>query len=288
MAKIPIQLGKTTIRRDVGKIANITLKNRFFESNPVLNPEETSAIARPGLRKWLDVGNGPIRKIFSAPGVFNGDLFVVSEYDLFRITEAGAITNLGTVSSILGNRINMAATSPIGAVSEMLYISVGEALYLYTDSVLSQVTVPDDLGALDVAHINSYIIVIPSQEGENTGRFYWIEPGEITIDTLDFATAERSPDGINQVVVFSDMFWLCGAQTTEPWITTGEPLAPMERFRGILFDRGTWEGTAIQVKDSLILADSDGAVFQIQGGLKRISTPAIEEMIRKAIETEES
>jgi hypothetical protein len=113
-------------------------------------------------------------------------------------------------------------------------------------------------------------------------------PGENEIFPLDFATAERSPDKLHQVVVFSDMFWLCGEKTTEPWITTGDPTTPMQRYRSILFDRGSWEGTAIQVKDSLIVIDQDGAVFQIKGGLNRISTPQIEERIRRAIQIEES
>ena len=116
------------------------------------------------------------------------------------------------------------------------------------------------------------------------GRFYWINPGENTIDPLDFATAERSPDGITQVLVFGDMFWLMGQNTTEPWITTGVYATPMERYQGILYDRGCWPDTAVQVKDSIILVDEDGAVFQIKSGQSRISNPAIEERIRLALQ----
>ena len=54
-----------------------------------------------------------------------------------------------------------------------------------------------------------------------------------------------------------------------------------------VIDYGRGGGLAVQVKDSLILTDPDGAVFQIKGGLKRISTPDIEERIRKAIQTEQ-
>jgi hypothetical protein len=151
------------------------------------------------------------------------------------------------------------------------------------DPSLIPVLIPEDAGCISIAHINSYIIVIPSQDSLSSGRFYWIQPGEIKIDVLDYATAERSPDPITQVVVFSDQVWLCGRQTTEPWIATGDVDAPFVRYSGILFDRGVWEGTAVQVKESLVLVDNDGAVFQIAGGLKRISRPDIEERIRKAI-----
>lgn len=152
---------------------------------------------------------------------------------------------------------------------------------------LFQVPTPDEVGIISVVTINSYVICVPAQgEGVN-GRFFWIEPGESTIDPINFATAERSPDPILQAIVFSDMFWLCGSSTTEPWVFTGDPNAPVQRFSGILFDRGTWEGTAVQVKDSLIVTDPDGAVFQIKGGLKRISRPDIEERIRNAIQIEQ-
>lgn len=155
---------------------------------------------------------------------------------------------------------------------------------------LAQVTVPGDLGAISVAHINSFVIVVPvqSETAESIGKFYWIEPGEVKIDPLDFATAERSPDKIHQVLTYGDMFWLFGQKTTEPWITTGDPAAPMQRFQGILFDRGAWEGTAVQVKDSLIVCDEDGGVFMINNGQNRISRPDIEERIRKAIQRQEA
>lgn len=151
-----------------------------------------------------------------------------------------------------------------------------------TPSIL-QVQTPDDVAVVSIAHIASYIIVVPAQGQGINGQFFWIEPGETTIDPLNFATAERSPDPVYQVVVFSDQFWLCGQNTTETWIMTGDPDAPVQRVQGILFDQGTWPGTAIQVKQSLILTTPEGAVFQIGNGQKRISTPDIEERIGRAI-----
>lgn len=155
---------------------------------------------------------------------------------------------------------------------------------------LRQVQVPDDVGAISVATINSYVIVIPVQEENIKGRFYWIDPGEVFIDPLNFATAERSPDALHQVVVFGNMFWLLGQSTTEPWVTTGSIDAPMQRFQGILFDRGSWNGTAIQIKDSLFVIDEDGGWFQISDGLRRITQnrPDIEERTRAAIQTSSS
>ena len=427
MAVKNVQLGPKAAERSVAKVAQITTKNRFIEKNEVQNDNGFSFITRPGLKKWIEVGDGHIRKVYSEPGTFDDDLFVVSGTFLYRVNNLGTASLLGELSTNPLGNVSMAATAPIGdgadRVQSNLFIAEGGVLWLYTENgsatghlqasattgaisngdqveingtyyqftsgsvdtgtpdgtsgnpwlvdyassitvdaltnlykainasgtagtdystdltvhptvsatalqaldiyvaakvqgtagnaytttetssglawdaatledggteQLRQVDMPEGYGAISVDHINSYVIVIPVQDEDlgTNGRFYWIEPGEITINALDYATAERSPDKIHQVKVFSNMFWLLGEKTTEPWITTGDPSFPMERFQGILFDRGSWEGTAIQVKDSLIVVDEDGGVFQIKGGQTRISTPEVEEKIRKAIQTE--
>lgn len=152
---------------------------------------------------------------------------------------------------------------------------------------LWQVTMPNDAGAISIAHINSFVIVVPVQsvELDTLGRFYWIQPGETFVDPLDFANAERSPDALHQVLVYGTMFWLLGQVTTEPWVMTGNPDSPMARYQSVLFDRGSWAGTAVQVKDSLMLVDEEGGVFQIAGGSQqRVSRPDIEERIRRGIQ----
>jgi len=147
---------------------------------------------------------------------------------------------------------------------------------------VTAVETPDDVGVISLGYIASHVVVIPAQgEGVN-GRFFWIDPGETTIDPLNFATAERAPDPIFSVVVFGDQFWLPGSTTTEVWYFTGDPDIPVLRMQGVTFDRGTLEGMAIQVKGSMVIVDPDGGVFQIAGGIERISTPSVEERIREA------
>lgn len=411
---VTIPLGRSDYYRRVSDQARLRLKNRFFEANP-LTSAQTALISRPGVKKFMSVGNGPIRALYAEPGAFQDSLFVISGTYLYKVSTSGTSTLCGQLSVVpLGNP-KMVATGFIGTVPEYLFIAEGGVLWCYADSgfaianltlslnvvnndtvtidgvvykftsgsvdtgspagtvgdpwlvklgavsseslqnlsdaindfgiagtaystaltphptvqayqntttdlyvravtngaagnsiavsetsgnaawsgatlagggspSLIQVPVPDDAGAVSIDYINGYVIVIPVQNEGVNGRFYWVKPGETTIDPLDYATAERSPDAINQVVVFGDKFWLAGNKTTEPWYTTGNPDEPMNRFSGILFDRGCWEGTAIQVKESLILVDPDGAVFQIGGNLKRISTPDIEERIRRAIQ----
>ena len=146
-----------------------------------------------------------------------------------------------------------------------------------------QVPTPDDIGIVSVVMLNSYVICVVAQGAGVNGRFYWVEPGEVQIDPLNYATAERSADAINQAKVFNDQFWLMGQDSTEVWYTTGDPNAPMARVQGYVFDRGVYMGTAQQVDSSIIFVDNSGGVFIFSGKEQRVSTPDIEERIRKSI-----
>jgi len=414
---VDIQVGHSTWRRNVAKEPNAPLRNRFFEQNPVLNQSQDfpALIARPGLKKFAQIGEGPVRFCFSEAGVFDDNAFIVSGLDLYRLDSAGTDTFIGTISNDTIGAVSMAATGNIGETPAYLFIADGGVLWVYTENgsatghlqasgtianndtvtiagiyykwtngsvdagtpdgssgnpwlvklggassaslgslylainagggagddystnleanpdvasnvqtgndlyvvarlagldgnaiavaessaalswvtgstltgggtnQLRQVGMPDDVGAISVASFNSYVIVVPVQGRDVNGRFYWINPGETFIDPLDFATAERSPDAINQVLALSDRFWLFGQSSSETWVTSGNLDAPMVRMQGILYEQGTWPGTAVKVNNSVILVDQNGDVYEVAGGLKILSRPDISELIREAI-----
>lgn len=408
-----IPLSRSDYFRGVAKEARIRTRNRYFEQNPVLTDQGSALLPRMGLRRYLAVGDGPIRGIYSQAGSFNSAAFVASGDQLWRVDIDGTITLIGDLPSpsLLGFA-SMAATSNIGVTPAYLFVAAGSTLMCYMENgyatgaitgapanndvvrvdamyykftsgavdtgtplgtvgnpwlvalgvtdagswqnladafrnfgtpgvqystalianpsitvqailadglhvrantvgtagnaivttetgaaiawaagTLSggggvsyfEVPTPENVGIISLGYIASYVVVVPAQGQDINGRFFWINPGETTIDALDFATAERAPDAISGVVVFGDQYWLPGSGTTEVWYFTGNIDAPTLRTQGVVFDRGAWEGTAIQVKDSMIIADNEGGVFQIKGGTKRISRPDVEERIRKAI-----
>lgn len=414
---VDIPLGRADYHRSVAKEARVQTRNRYFEQNPVLTQKLTALIARPGLRRWLSVGQGPIRGVYSQPGSFSDALFVVSGTEWYRVDSDGTTTFLiGGLNPGTG-AVSMAGTGNIGETPAFMYLADGRNLYVYVENGYARGTIsgspvntdmvragtmyyefttgsvdagapagtlanpwlvkrsiidsvswqnlawafgdngepgtdystalainpdiqvtgveahavsvranavgalgniipttetgagiawaaatltgggtpyvfgvqtPDDVGAVSVGYIASYVVVVPAQGEGINGRFWWIKPGETTIDPLDYATAERAPDPIYSVVVFGDQFWLPGSTTTEVWYFTGNPDSPVLRLQGVTFDRGTWQGTALQIKESMIIVDSDGGVFQISGGLKRISNPSTEERVRQAIQLQES
>ncbi len=413
-----IPLSRSDYFRGVAKEARIRTRNRYFEQNPVLTPTQSALLARMGMRRYMFVGQGPIRGLYSQAGSFDDAVFTVSGDSLFRVDRDGTATFIGVIDTPSPNTVvKMVATSNIGVTPQYLFLCGGSVLYVYMEdayavgtiagspangnvvrigsdyyqftsgsvnagtplgtlafpwlvalgsadlnawtnfadaiansgvpgtqystalvastavtvtlrtggsvairsnfigavgngtittetgaaiawgsgtltqggtTTLQQVQTPDDVGAIDLAYIASQVVVVPAQGQGINGRFWWIDPGETTIDPLDFATAERAPDPISGVAVFGDQFWLPGSNTTEVWYFTGNDEAPVLRVQGVVFDRGAWEGTAIQVKDSMIIVDNEGGVFRVQGGAKRISRPDIEQRIREAIQYQAS
>jgi hypothetical protein len=87
---------------------------------------------------------------------------------------------------------------------------------------------------------------------DKKGRFYWIEPGEVSVDPLNFATAERAPDELFCCITLGDRTWFFGAATLETWYATGDGDAPFMRVQGLAFDHGAWEGTPVKIKDMIV------------------------------------
>lgn len=404
-------------KRGVANAADLILFNRYFEENPSLTDDGASLLSRPGLNYFTEVGIGPIRGMASEAGSFDGDLFVASDNQVFRVKGDGTSSLIYTgLSNGPNGVVNFAITANIEDVPAYCFIAdggtflvyiengyatnvlqgtaaangdvvrIGDVYYQFTSgsvdagtpngtsgnpwlvtlganfgeamtnigkainaagspgttystSLLIHPTVqtqtffpqairvrskligalgnstvttetganmiwanggtlvgggaegvypvstPDDVGIIDVAVIDSFVVAVPAQGQNINGRFYWIEPGETTIDSLNFATAESAPDGLNGVTIFGDQMWLSGDSTTEVWFFTGDANTPVRRLQGVLFDRGTWEDTAVAMEEGVIVTDVEGGVFLINGGVPtRLSTPAIEEQIRTAIQ----
>jgi hypothetical protein len=415
MSKIP--LARADRSRRVTAESDVLLRNRFIEPNPVL-ADGYCYVQRPGLARFVDLGEGPVRGLFHQPGTFGDDHFTAHADTLTRVSRYGVKTVISTAlfGADFGSNVSMCCTGDVGTIPPFLWLADGQYLWVYTEDgwasgtltatanaantetvrvdgvyykfvntsvdagtpagtagspwlvklgvnaaeslsnlfhaindsdtgavgttystaltahttaiaasatsdhmivrsadfgtagnsiILAEtvanmswsgatmsgggspamvpVALPADYAPVSVGFINGYVIVVPAKNQGVNGRFYWVAPGETFVDSLNYATAERSADPCFQVIVFGDQFWLPGQNTTEAWFMSGDPDAPVQRVQGVLFERGTIPGTAVQVKDSMVIADNDGGVFRVQGGPQRISTPDIEERIRKAV-----
>lgn len=144
---------------------------------------------------------------------------------------------------------------------------------------ISGIEIPGGLPPTQVATLKSYIIVGIG----STDRFYWVDPAAVTIDPLDFATAESQPDELVALKVIGDTAWFIGQSSTEVWYATGDTDLPFSPVAGRVYDRGALTGTVVTIKGTLYLVDQDYIVYAIEGGPQRISNHGVEQTIRQVL-----
>lgn len=154
-------------------------------------------------------------------------------------------------------------------------------------------TMPDGATPGSITQVSSYVMVSKS----NTQEFFWVNPGEVVIDPLNFASKESSPDPIIHMRAVGDQVMIMGAKSTENWYATGNLQAPFAPIEGRVYARGVLNGTPVVIDDGIILVGDDGRVYSIgfqsgdttdtSWGVNRISNNGIEERIRYQIRREQ-
>ncbi len=153
-------------------------------------------------------------------------------------------------------------------------------------------TMPDGVAPRSLAQVSSYVLV----SVDKSQKFYWINPGEVVIDPLNFASKESSPDPISTMRTVGDQVLIMGEKSTENWYATGNLAAPFAPIEGRVYARGAITGTPVVVDDGVILVGDDGRVYSIgfqpgdatdtSWGVARISNNGIEERVRYQIRRE--
>lgn len=283
-----IPLGAEAYKRAYAGEAEIILQNRYFEKNPTNLVEGSALITRPGSDRLVQCAGGTIRGNFSKQGLFNGDLFIVSGHALYRID---VVTNVATqiAGTLAGDGwVYMAWMKNIGY--EYLFVSDGATLQYYTTGGALAAVTGMGGGELSkaLAAVSGYVLAAVA----GTDKFYFIQPGAVVIDPLDFASAESSPDVILDMLAVGDSVLIIGNGSAESWYATGDQLTPFAPTQGRVYQRGAIEGTAANVGDDVCLVADDGKVYLlgIKGGLygaHPISTGGIEERIRIQLRIEQ-
>lgn len=254
------------------------LENRFFEQNPANQIDQVALLERPALVDFLESGVGPCRRLYRQPGFSNGDLFHVSGTSLYKHHME---TNRTVTSTQITGTVDGTGSPDIAATDEFLFIVDGFTLQ-WTDgsSALTSIATPDSIPFISLDVFNGYVLCVQN----NSDKFYWIQPGAITIDPLDFATAEKLPDRVWQVRTVGDEFWLLGEEVIEVWRATGDGDAPFQRIDARRYDFGIFGGTAVRMKDtSVCVVSDDGTVMRIAGVPEPISTTSVAERTTNAI-----
>lgn len=187
----------------------------------------------------------------------NGNGYAVNGTQVLKVEQTGSVTNIGGMPGGDGPVFmarNLASPPQIAMVSD------GVVRVISSDQV-SVLNDPDLPPPNSVTHLGGYFIFSISD-----GRFFITAANDITVDALDFATAEANPDGLVRAFAFDDVLVLFGNRSTEFWSLTGAADFPFVRLSNGVADRGCLSAASVaSIFGTLLWIDHDGAVLAARG-----------------------
>ena len=265
--KSPI-LGGFSVARSVNAADN-RMVNLFPEAIPDGGKEPAWINRAPGLRLLATIGTGPIRGFWTA-GI---DAYVVSGVELYRIKSNWTATLVGTVSG--EGPVSMADNGT------QLFVACDGPSYIYNifTNAFSKITDVDFPGAVMVGYLDGYFVFNPPDSQQ-----IWVTSllDGTSIDPLDFASAEGSPDGVVSLMVDHREVWVFGVNSVEVWYNSGDPDFPLQRIQGAFNEIGCAAPYSVAKLDNGLFwlgadARGRGIVYRSNGYAgKRVSTHAVE------------
>jgi len=271
--KTPI-LGGTYVARSVNA-ADARMVNLFPEAIPEGGKEPGFLNRAPGLRLLANMGDGPIRGLWQ----FGGYGYAVSGETLYKIDTLWNTTVIGTVAGSSG-------PVSISDNGTQMFVACDGPSFIYNSLTLEfkQIDDPDFPGAVTVGYINGYFVF-----NEPNSQRIWITEllDGTSIDPLDFASAEGSPDGLVSVLVDHREVWLFGTNSVEVWYDSGGADFPLTPVQGAFNEVGCIAPYSVAKLDNGIFwlgadARGKGIVYRANGyTAQRVSTHAVEWQIQQ-------
>ena len=269
--KTPI-LGSSYVARSVNAADNRMI-NLFPEVIPEGGKEPGFLNRAPGLELLQTVGSGPIRALW-AHQTNGSDFYVVSGTEVYKLTSTSATpVKLGDI--IDGGPVSIADNGT------QLFFACNGPSYIYNEATneFKQITDPDFPGAVTVAYLDGYFVF-----NEPNSQRVWVTAllDGTSINPLDFASAEGSPDGLVAVNVDHREAWLFGTDSVEVWYDVGGVDFPLQRIQGAFNEIGCVAAFSIAKLDNSLFwlgtdARGQGIVYKANGYTgQRVSTHAIE------------
>lgn len=220
-------------------------RSRNFDASRTVNlyPEASGSgqsktiamlVGTPGLVIFSGLGDGV--HLYGVRGMLRfsaTQAIVVVGGNVFSIPPSGFSTLIGTIV----NR-----TTPVSMASNGITVMLvtGPEGYVITPNVtptlstITQIVDPAFTGADKVDYVDGYFVF----NKPGTGEFQITGLLANTIDPLDFATAEGSPDLLVSLLVNHREIWLYGSVSTEVFFDSGNPDFPFERIQGAFIEQG--------------------------------------------------
>lgn len=266
-------LGSAYVARSVNA-ADSRMVNLFPEVIPEGGHTPAFLNRAPGLKLEVAVGTGPVRGLWT----FGGYAYVASGNTLYKLDSTYNITALGTLAN----------DGPVSMADDgtHLFVACNGPSFVYnaTTDAFGQITDPDFPGALTVSYLGGYFVFI-----EPDSQRVWVTSllDPTSIDPLDFASAEGSPDGLVSSITDHSEVWLFGTNSVEVWYNSGAADFPLQRIQGAYNEIGCAATYSVAKLDNGLFwlgadARGRGIVYRANGYTgTRISTHAVEWQIQQ-------
>lgn len=228
----------------------------------------------PGMTAYGDVGTGPIRGDRNVEGIH----FVVSGTTLYRVSDSGVGTALGTIPG--EGRVSLTHNQEGGGYTLAVFNGPQGYTYNTVTGVFAQITDEGFPGFRVGGFLDGFIVGI-----ENAGLFAahsdLANAGEY--NTIDRYEAEAAPDLLVGQIVNHSEWWLMGRRTIEVYGNTGATTGTFQRIPGSTIEQGLAAPFAVATLDnSVFLLGADGNAYRSDGyNLARISTQTEEQQFAK-------
>jgi hypothetical protein len=266
-------LGSAYVARSVNAADNRMI-NMYPETVPEGGKQPAFLQRAPGLNYLATMGAGPVRGLWQ----FGNYGYAVSGTSLYKIDTDFNVVSKGTV----------AGTGPVSMVDNgtQLFIAAGANGYIYNagTDVFAQITDVDFAGAVTVGFLDGYFVY-----NQPNSQKFWVTSlyDGTSVDPLDFASAEGSPDNLVSLIVDHREVWLFGQNSTEVWYDAGLPDFPLSRIQGAFIEIGCAAPFSVAKLDNGVFwlssdARGRGMVYRSNGyaGV-RISTHSVEWQIQQ-------
>ena len=265
-------LGASYVARSINAADNRMI-NLFPEAIPEGGKTAGFLNRAPGLNFQQAIGLGPIRALW-AHQTNGSDFYVVSGTEVFKLTSlTGTPVKLGDVSG----------TGPVSIADNgtQIFFACNGPSYIYNEitNVFAQISDPDFPGAVTVAYLDGYFVF-----NEPNSQRVWVTSllDGLSVDPLDFVSAEGSPDGLVALIVDHREAWLFGSDSVEVWYDAGNADFPLSRIQGAFNEIGCVAPYSVAKLDNGLFwlgtdARGQGIVYRANGYTgTRVSTHAIE------------
>ena len=250
-----------------------SLINYYPETNPQDPARPVRLATTPGSRlidnaSTLTTG---VRGLFQADGFASGDLIILDGTALRRMdTDAETFSTItGTVAGTDRAQAAFAETQAAFLANGALYVSAAAGSTVAAASDADWATLLSDHGESAFSSITTMGQRLIASYGS---RFAFSTTLEFnTTTTLSYYTAESAPDGIVCIFALGSVLLVCGTQTIEPWIQTGDNDDPFRPLVGQVINRGVAaRDTVVKLDNTLFFIADDRTVRRMDGQVPTI------------------